>query len=65
MLHGGKFKDVCEVVSKAYREEKPLWEDKLYPLRIKIKRIFKGEVDIRTVFDQLLFMTNKKSGKGG
>ena len=60
-----EFRDVYEISSKPFYDEEPLWPNKLYPWRIKIKRILQGRVSIDKVFDKLLFITNRRKGKGG
>jgi len=65
VTHWKEFRDVYEISSKPFYDEEPLWPDKLYPWRIKIKRIFQGKVSINEVFDKLLFITNRGKGKGG
>lgn len=60
-----EFRDIYEISSKLFYDEKPLWPNQIYPWRIKIKRIFQGKVSIDKVFDKLLFITNRKKGKGG
>jgi len=60
-----EFRDVYEISSKPFYDEEPLWPDKLYPWRVRIKRILQGKVNIDKVFDKLLLITNIGKGKEG
>jgi predicted RNA-binding protein len=60
-----RFIGILEVVSEPYRDDVRIWEDDLYPCRIKVKIIisltFEAAVPILALKDQLLIFQNLKS----
>lgn len=59
------FMGVYDVVSEPYYDEIPIWSGGIYPHRIKINPLLEKSISIKELFDELLFITNRKKGRGG